>query len=238
MHRFVRRPSVPLVIACGALFFALAGTSFADVAQLARNSVGTPQLRNNAVTPPKIRNGAVTTPKIANGAVTTPKLRNGAVTLAKLAPNARIPGPPGPAGPAGPAGPPGPPVDLADGSITTVKLADNAVTTAKLANAAVTSATLASNAVTASKLATTLRTSAVSVTSGTTVNRTASCAAGEKAIGGGAVWSGSWTNSQAEGTHLVHSYPGSGLGSWSARGYNGSGSTRTLTVYAICSSAG
>jgi hypothetical protein len=109
VRRFLpRRPSAGIVVACIALFVALTSTSYADIAQLARNSVGTPQLRNNAVTTPKIRNNTVTTPKIRNNTVTTPKIRNNAVTLAKLAPNARIPGPAGPAGPAGAAGPAGP----------------------------------------------------------------------------------------------------------------------------------
>lgn len=221
MHRFVRRPSAPTVIACVALFLASTGTGLADVAQLARNSVGTPQLRPNAVTTPKIRNAAVTTPKI----------RNRAVTLSKLAPNARIPGPRGPAGPQGAAGPQGPagtPANITDGSITTAKLANNAVTGPKLA----------SNAVTAGKLATMVRTTVVpSVANGTQTGLvTSECTAGEKAIGGGANWTLSFNNAQAQGAHIVESRPLAS--SWVARGYNGSGNARGFAVSVLCMAAG
>jgi hypothetical protein len=92
-----------LVIALIALFFSLAGTSWA-VTQLPRNSVGPQQIRTNAVT----------AQKVARNAVTTAKIRDGAVTAAKLAPGVQTQGPQGPAGPkgdpgaTGPAGDPGP----------------------------------------------------------------------------------------------------------------------------------
>lgn len=227
MRRF-RTPSVGTVLGSAALFLALTGTSFADVAQLARNSVGTPQLRNNAVTTPKLRNASVTTAKLRNAAVTTPKIRNNAVTLAKLAPSARIPGPQGPAGPQGPPGPPGAPVDLADGAVTTAKLANNAVTTAKLAN----------DAVRASKLAVTRRANGLFVAAGTTVSIQQLCLAGEKVVGGGATWSGSFTNAQAQVTQTINSRPTVPQQGWEARGFNGGGAQRAFTVYALCVNAG
>ena len=56
MRRRVRRPSAALVIACGALFVALSGTSVAAVTQvLPPNSVGEVQLRASAVTSEKVK---------------------------------------------------------------------------------------------------------------------------------------------------------------------------------------
>ncbi len=70
MLRSVHRPSTATVIACLALFVALAEQGIGAVAQLVPvNSVGTPQLRNNAVTTPKVRNNAITTGKVLNGSL-------------------------------------------------------------------------------------------------------------------------------------------------------------------------
>ena len=83
----VRRPSPALVIACVALAFALAGTGYATVLQVPRNSVGTAQLKNSAVTSAKVRNRSLRRVDFAG----------------------QLPaGPAGPAGPVGPAGPSGP----------------------------------------------------------------------------------------------------------------------------------
>jgi len=54
--RFLRHNTIALI----ALFFALAGTTFAAANALPRNSVGTKQLKNNAVTSAKIKNNQVT----------------------------------------------------------------------------------------------------------------------------------------------------------------------------------
>ena len=56
-----------MVVACLALFVALAGTSVAAVSQLVpRNSVGTAQLRDNAVARVKVRNNAINSTKVQN----------------------------------------------------------------------------------------------------------------------------------------------------------------------------
>jgi hypothetical protein len=68
-------PSPAMMIACIALFVALAGSSTAVVNALQRNSVGTLQ----------IRNGAVKTPDLANGAVTSLKVRNGSLQAVDFA---------------------------------------------------------------------------------------------------------------------------------------------------------
>ena len=70
MLRSVHRPSTATVIACLALFVALAERGTGAVEQLVpANSVGTPQLRNSAVTTPKVRNNAITTTKVLNGSL-------------------------------------------------------------------------------------------------------------------------------------------------------------------------
>jgi hypothetical protein len=217
MHRRLHRPSPALVLASGALLLSLTGTGLADVAQLARNSVGTPQLRT----------GAVTAPKIRAQAVTTSKLRNSAVTLNKLARTARIPGPQGPAGPPGPQGPQGPagsPANIGDGSITTAKLASAAVTEAKLANLAVT----------ASKLVVNVTSSGSSViAAGTAFTVTSSCGAGAKVLGGGLTWTPALNNAQSKEVHIVQSFPSSST-AWTVRGYNGTAGPLTMARYLVC----
>jgi len=84
----IRRPSPALVISCVALVFALAGTGYATVLQVPRNSVGTPQLKNSAVNSAKVKNRSLLRVDFASGQLPA--------------------GPRGPAGPAGPTGPAGP----------------------------------------------------------------------------------------------------------------------------------
>ena len=84
----VRRPSPALVISCIALVFALAGTGYATVLQVPRNSVGTLQLKNAAVTSAKVKNRTLLRADFASGQLPA--------------------GPAGPTGPIGPAGPAGP----------------------------------------------------------------------------------------------------------------------------------
>ena len=84
-----RRPSPALVVACVALFVALAGTGVAAVVALVpNNSVGTAQLRNNAVVSAKVRDHSLAAKDFANGQLPA--------------------GPAGATGASGPAGPIGP----------------------------------------------------------------------------------------------------------------------------------
>jgi hypothetical protein len=84
-----RRPSPALVVACVALFVALAGTGVAAVVALVpNNSVGTVQLRNNAVVSAKVKDHSLAAKDFANGQLPA--------------------GPPGATGATGPAGPIGP----------------------------------------------------------------------------------------------------------------------------------
>jgi hypothetical protein len=56
-----------MVVACVALFVALAGTSYATVLNVPKNSVGTPNLKRNAVTARKIAPNAVRTGHVLDG---------------------------------------------------------------------------------------------------------------------------------------------------------------------------
>jgi hypothetical protein len=99
MFRSLRAPSPAMVVACCALFVALAGISVAGVTQLVpRNSVGTAQLKNNAVATAKVRNNAITGAKVRNRSLLAVDFAVGQIPA----------GPAGPAGAAGPAGPAGP----------------------------------------------------------------------------------------------------------------------------------
>jgi hypothetical protein len=93
----VRRPSPALVVAALAFGFALGGTSYATVAAIPRNSIGTPQLKNSAVT----------AKKLAPNAVVSSRVKNGSLLRADFAPGQLPAGPVGPQGPQGPAGAPG-----------------------------------------------------------------------------------------------------------------------------------
>jgi hypothetical protein len=70
MQPRTRRPSPALIVAIIALIAALAGTSYAAVKQLPKNSVGTKQLKSKAVTTGKIANNAVTGAKVASNTLT------------------------------------------------------------------------------------------------------------------------------------------------------------------------
>lgn len=89
---FERRPSPALVIACIALFVALAGTGVAAVEVLVpKDSVGTAQIRNSAVISSKVKDHSLSANDFAKGQI--PAGPTGAT---------------GPAGAVGPAGPIGP----------------------------------------------------------------------------------------------------------------------------------
>lgn len=77
MRLRIRRPSPAMLVACVALVFAMAGTTWA-VTSLPTNSVGTAQLRTSAVT----------NTKLAPASVGNEKLRSNSVTDDKVAPNA------------------------------------------------------------------------------------------------------------------------------------------------------
>ena len=90
----LKRPSPTTVIACLALFFAIAGGSAialqgrntVDSGDIKRGAVKTSDIANNAVTTKKIRNNHVRAADIQNNAVGTGEIGNGQVREADLAP--------------------------------------------------------------------------------------------------------------------------------------------------------
>ena len=80
----MRRPSPTTVIACLALFFAVAGGS--AIALNGRNTVDSGDIKRKAVKTSDLANNAVTTRKIKANAVRSGDIRNGQVGRADLAP--------------------------------------------------------------------------------------------------------------------------------------------------------
>lgn len=73
-HRFT--PSPAMVVSLIALFIALGGTSYAAIASLPKNSVGTKQIKDGAVTAAKISSSALGPSKVV-GAKGAPVYENG-----------------------------------------------------------------------------------------------------------------------------------------------------------------
>jgi hypothetical protein len=74
-----RRPSPAMVVACLALFVALAGTGVAAVSALPRNSVGTLQLKRNAVVARKIAPNAVRSGHVLDGTLLVSDFKPGQI---------------------------------------------------------------------------------------------------------------------------------------------------------------
>jgi hypothetical protein len=68
-----------MVVACLALFVALAGTSYATVLNVPKNSVGTPNLKRNAVTARKIAPNAVRTGHVLDGTLVLSDFKPGQI---------------------------------------------------------------------------------------------------------------------------------------------------------------
>jgi hypothetical protein len=68
-----------MVVACIALFLALAGTSYATVLNVPRNSVGTPDLKRNAVTARKIAPNAIRTGHVLDGTLLVADFKAGQI---------------------------------------------------------------------------------------------------------------------------------------------------------------
>lgn len=83
------RPSPAMVVACVALFVALAGTAFSVGSKVpGKNGVKSSDIAPKAVKTGDLGDGAVTSAKLGDGAVTNGKLAADAVTGEKVAPNA------------------------------------------------------------------------------------------------------------------------------------------------------
>jgi hypothetical protein len=118
-----------MVLAGGALFVSLGGTSWAS------GLITGGQIKKGAITSSKIGHGQVKNVNLAAGSVGTKNLKNGAVTSSKLANGATTTG------------------KIAAGAVTTGTIGAGAVTTGKIAAGAVTSGQLGANSVNSGKVA-------------------------------------------------------------------------------------
>jgi len=191
-----RRPSPALVIACIALFAALAGTSIAlpgknsvDKNDLRKKVVGAKNIKTNAVTSGKIKRNAVTAAKIKDQGVGNPELKNNAVNGPKLA----------------------------DNSVSARKIGTSVVRTGVSPLTADADGTQNGPAGPVN-----------------TAVATATCAAGEKLLYGGARWT-QGNDDNNENLYINESYPTATNG-WRAEGivdFGAQGQAR-LQAYAIC----
>jgi len=241
LNQIRKRLTYANVMSSLAVFLVLGGaTAFAAI-NIPANSVGTPQLKKNAVKTGKVAFEAIRAGKLSKNAVPTNRLRDNAVSTNKIADASVLTDKL--ADEAVASG------KLAKDSVLTDKLATNAVTTEKIAGESVITGKLANDSVSTTKLADgSVRTDALGVVNrrGTSVDvesedtalATASCLAGERALGGGGVWSSGINAALAKVLHVVHSFPNSGATSWSTRVYNGSGGTEQFNTYVLCLQAG
>jgi hypothetical protein len=166
-------------------------------------------LKNGSVTRAKIAAGAIDSKRLASNAVAKGKIAGGAVTQGAIANGAVGPG------------------QLAAGSVTSAALASGSVTGPALASGAVSWKTLGAQVV--SSAATT-----IPVNQFATV--TAACPSGSVAVSGGESFGDPSTQ------FVIQSGPSSASGAptgWSATGGNPSTTAAgTMTVFAVCISAG
>jgi hypothetical protein len=171
-----------------------------------------------AVTLPR---NSVGNAQLRDSSVTSTKVKNFSLRRVDFASGQLPAGPRGGVGPAGPAGSPGAQGATGPSGPSGPSGASGSSGPAGAANAKVSGAVLAVGA---------------GGSAGTFVN----CPAGQRAVGGGAALDGS----AASGDAVTYSYPAASGGAkvstgatpaaWAAAMHNGGGSTRNLTVYAVC----
>jgi len=207
-----RRPSPALVIATVALVASLTGTAVAA------------SLSNNQVRSQHIANGQVKRSDIAVNAIDSPLVRDGALIGA----------------------------DIQNGTIGTSDVRDDSLKGADIAHGSLAGAEIADNSLTGDDVdETTLRglmpsqvrvvvAESGGVASGAAETVVATCAANERALGGGAAWVLPSGEPSAGAAMISASMPepGTGLGDltgWRAAGRNESGGPLVLRSYAFCS---
>ena len=233
LRRRLRRPSPALVIATAALIASLTGTAVA--AGLVNNEVRSQHIANgqvkradiavNAVDSPLVRDGSLIAADIQNGTLGSSDLRDDSLTGA----------------------------DIADGSVTTAEIGDSSLGGADIADFSLRGADVADDSLTGDDVdEATLKgvmpaavrvveaeIAAVATATGATL--AASCAANERAIGGGAAWvmPGSDTPTTAAASisaSMPERAPATGeLTGWRVAGKNDSGGSLALRAYAFCS---
>lgn len=237
--RSISRRSPGVVLATGALVLSLGGTAFALPGS---NMIDKNDVQAGAVNSADIRNGSVRTPDLAFGGVTTDKLRDGAVNSLKLLDDS-VTG-----------------ADVQDETIESRDVKNDSLTGQDIQAASLTGADVQDNSLTGqdineSTLLGVMPAQTRFVTSdspalsgaggGTPRTQTATCPAGERAIGGGGAWLIPNLNDGNDPTALDRAFlsasmptpaqPGTNAATgWQVAGRNVTGTDRILRAYAIC----
>ena len=237
--RSISRRSPGLLLVTGALVLSLGGTASALPG---KNMVDSNDVRAGAVNSSDIRNGTVRAPDLAFGSVSADKIGDGQVTSLKLL-NGTVRG-----------------EDVADNTITGGNIANETVQGQDVENGSLTGADVQDNSLTGQDVNESTLTGIMpsqtryvfsdspalsGLGGGTPRTQTASCPAGERAIGGGGAWLIPVLNGGNDPTALdraflsasmpVPAQPGvSDATGWQVAGRNVTGTDRILRAYAIC----
>lgn len=237
--RSISRRSPGLILATGALVLSLGGTAFALPG---KNIVDKNDIRAAAVNSSDIRNGSVRTPDLAFGSITSGKIGNGAVNSLKLLDNSVAS------------------TDIEDDTVESRDVKNESLTGQDIQDASLTGADVQDNSLTGQDVnESTLQGVMPAQTrfvisdspelsgagGGTPRTQTASCPAGERAIGGGGAWLIPTLNGGNDPTALDRAFlsasmptpaqPGTDAATgWQVAGRNVTGTNRILRAYAIC----
>lgn len=222
------RPSPAAVIACVALFVALAGTAIAAPklavrsAQIVDATIRTVDLRDEAVKSAKVANGTLTADDLGTDSVNSDEIAKDAVASDEIAENAV-------------ASPEVAPdsltaADLGAASVGTSEVADQSLSSADLGPNSVGSSEIQTGAIRASELGAIIQVSnSTTIKGGDNASVSVACPAGTAAISGGA-------SSGFYQVHLASSYR-SGNG-WHVDARSSAGGDTTITAYAYCLTGG
>lgn len=228
-----RRPSPAMAVALLALVASTTGVGIAatqiDGRDLKDRSIATPKLQIGSVRAAQLGTGAVTTTKLKTGAVTAGKIARGAVTTDALATGTIRADDLGAASVGS--------SQIADGAVLGAELGAGAVTDAKIANATVSRAKLTADA--ALPLVTVRRSVDTTVPGSSIIAITATCAPGERAMGGGAA---ATADPPSPDLAVIGAFPspnaeGDTPTAWVASVRNASGSDIAARAYAVCARA-
>lgn len=228
-----RRPSPAMAVALLALVASTTGVGIAatqiDGRDLKDRSIATPKLQVGSVRAAQLGTGAVTTTKLKTGAVTAGKIARGAVTTDALAAGTIRADDLG-ASSVGSA-------QIADGAVLGADLGAGAVSEAKIANGAVSRAKLTADA--ALPLVTVRRSVDTIVPATSIAPITATCAPGERAMGGGAAGT---AEPPSPGLLVIGTVPspnaeGDTPTAWVANVQNTTGGDISARAYAVCARA-
>lgn len=237
--RCITHHSPAVILATGAVVLSLGGTAFALPGA---NSVDRNDIRTAAVNSSDIRNSAVRTPDLAFGSVTNGKIGDGAVNSLKLLDNSVAS------------------ADIEDDAVESRDVRNDSLTGQDIQDASLTGADVQDDALTGQDVAeSTLQGVMPAQTrfvisdspelpgtgGGTPRTQTATCPAGERAIGGGGAWLIPTLNGGNDPTALDRAFlsasmptpaqPGTDAATgWQVAGRNVTGTNRILRAYAIC----